>query len=150
MPFKVVLTLYILQSHFKSGQLKNISQDSTTIIFELVTQTLHCSSKSLYLPLLVLLFVHIYIYFSAGIGRTGTFIAIDALYENGQKTGYIDIMEYVQMMRKDRMNMIQTKVSVVSPLFFIVYVMRSKIDDEQYLINSLFKTFYIYVMLDFN
>ena len=148
-PFKVVLTLYILQSHFKSGPLKNISQDSTTIIFELVTQTLHCSSKSLYLPLLVLLFVYIYI-FSAGIGRTGTFIAIDALYENGQKTGYIDIMEYVQMMRKDRMNMIQTKVSVVSPLFFIVYVMRSKIDDEQYLINSLFKTFYIYVMHDFN
>ena len=49
--------------------------------------------------------------FSAGVGRTGTFIAIDALYEHGQKTGYIDIMEYVQMMRKDRMNMIQTKVS---------------------------------------
>jgi len=49
--------------------------------------------------------------FSAGVGRTGTFIAIDALHEHGQKTGYIDIMEYVQMMRKDRMNMIQTKVS---------------------------------------
>jgi hypothetical protein len=46
-----------------------------------------------------------------GVGRTGTFIAIDALHEHGQKTGYIDIMEYVQMMRKDRMNMIQTKVS---------------------------------------
>ena len=59
---KVVLTLYILQSHFKSGPLKNINQDSTTIIFELVTQTLHCSSKSLYLPLLVLLFVYIYIF----------------------------------------------------------------------------------------
>ena len=51
--------------------------------------------------------------FSAGVGRTGTFIAIDALHEHGQKTGYIDIMEYVQMMRKDRMNMIQTKVSFV-------------------------------------
>jgi len=35
------------------------------------------------------------------------------LYEHGQKTGYIDIMEYVQMMRKDRMDMIQTKVSSV-------------------------------------
>ena len=53
-----------------------------------------------------------YIY-SAGIGRTGTFIALDALYEHGQETGYVDIMEYVQMMRKDRMNMIQTKVSFV-------------------------------------
>ncbi|XP_071132561.1 receptor-type tyrosine-protein phosphatase F-like [Mytilus edulis] len=45
---------------------------------------------------------------SAGIGRTGTFIAIDALYENGKKTKHVNIMEYVQMMRKDRMNMIQT------------------------------------------
>ncbi|CAG2257823.1 Tyrosine-protein phosphatase non-receptor type 7,Receptor-type tyrosine-protein phosphatase R,Tyrosine-protein phosphatase non-receptor type 5,Receptor-type tyrosine-protein phosphatase beta,Receptor-type tyrosine-protein phosphatase N2 [Mytilus edulis] len=45
---------------------------------------------------------------SAGIGRTGTFIAIDALYEYGKKVGHVDIMEYVQMMRKDRMNMIQT------------------------------------------
>jgi len=53
-----------------------------------------------------------YIY-SAGVGRTGTFIALDALYENGQKTWYVDIMEYAQMMRKDRMNMIQTKVSFV-------------------------------------
>jgi protein tyrosine phosphatase len=50
--------------------------------------------------------------FSGGVGRTGTFIAIDALHEHGHKTGYIDIMEYVQMMRKDRMNMIQTKVSL--------------------------------------
>ncbi|CAG2230436.1 Receptor-type tyrosine-protein phosphatase F,Receptor-type tyrosine-protein phosphatase R,Tyrosine-protein phosphatase non-receptor type 12,Receptor-type tyrosine-protein phosphatase S,Receptor-type tyrosine-protein phosphatase beta,Receptor-type tyrosine-protein phosphatase alpha,Receptor-type tyrosine-protein phosphatase delta,Tyrosine-protein phosphatase corkscrew [Mytilus edulis] len=45
---------------------------------------------------------------SAGVGRTGTFIAIDALYEHGQKEGYVDIMEYVQTMRKDRMNMVQT------------------------------------------
>ncbi|CAG2210187.1 unnamed protein product [Mytilus edulis] len=45
---------------------------------------------------------------SAGVGRTGTFIAIDALYQQGKKVGYVDIMEYVQIMRKDRMNMIQT------------------------------------------
>jgi len=38
------------------------------------------------------------------------------LYERGQETGYVDIMEYVQMMRKDRMNMIQTKVSFVIKL----------------------------------
>ncbi|CAG2207372.1 unnamed protein product [Mytilus edulis] len=36
----------------------------------------------------------------AGVGRTGTFIAIDALYEHGKTVGYVDIMEYVQMMRK--------------------------------------------------
>ncbi|VDI03857.1 Hypothetical predicted protein, partial [Mytilus galloprovincialis] len=45
---------------------------------------------------------------SAGVGRTGTFIAVDALYENSRKVGIIDVFEYVQMMRKDRMNMIQT------------------------------------------
>jgi protein tyrosine phosphatase len=51
---------------------------------------------------------------SAGVGRTGTFIVIDALHKHGQKTGYIDIMEYVQIMRKNRMNMIQTKVSFLN------------------------------------
>ncbi|XP_071129225.1 receptor-type tyrosine-protein phosphatase epsilon-like [Mytilus edulis] len=45
---------------------------------------------------------------SAGIGRTGTFIAIDSLYEHGKSVGYFDVKEYVQIMRKDRMNMIQT------------------------------------------
>ncbi|XP_076115329.1 receptor-type tyrosine-protein phosphatase epsilon-like [Mytilus galloprovincialis] len=50
----------------------------------------------------------IVVHCSAGVGRTGTFIAIDALYEQGKKVGYVDIMEYVQIMRKDRMNMIQT------------------------------------------
>ena len=55
--------------------------------------------------------------YSAGIGRTGTFIALDALCENGQETGYVDIMEYVQRMRKDRMNMIQTKVSFIIKMY---------------------------------
>jgi len=61
--------------------------------------------------------------FSAGVGRTGSFIAIDALYEHGQKTEYVDIMEYVQMMRKDRMNMIQTKVSFLNGWMFKLDVM---------------------------
>ncbi|CAC5379813.1 Tyrosine-protein phosphatase non-receptor type 5,Receptor-type tyrosine-protein phosphatase R,Receptor-type tyrosine-protein phosphatase eta,Tyrosine-protein phosphatase 10D,Tyrosine-protein phosphatase non-receptor type 7,Receptor-type tyrosine-protein phosphatase O,Receptor-type tyrosine-protein phosphatase beta [Mytilus coruscus] len=45
---------------------------------------------------------------SAGIGRTGTFIAIDSLYEHGKSVGYVNIVEYVKIMRKDRLNMIQT------------------------------------------
>ncbi|XP_052067766.1 receptor-type tyrosine-protein phosphatase alpha-like [Mytilus californianus] len=45
---------------------------------------------------------------SAGIGRTGTFIAIDSLYEHGKSVGYVDIVEYVKIMRRDRLNMIQT------------------------------------------
>nr|XP_022311339.1 receptor-type tyrosine-protein phosphatase alpha-like isoform X2 [Crassostrea virginica] len=44
---------------------------------------------------------------SAGVGRTGTFIALDALYRQGMKEGKINIVEYVNTMREDRMNMIQ-------------------------------------------
>ncbi|XP_065938891.1 receptor-type tyrosine-protein phosphatase C [Magallana gigas] len=44
---------------------------------------------------------------SAGIGRTGTFIALDALYRHGIKEGSINIVEYVHTMREDRMNIIQ-------------------------------------------
>lgn len=51
-------------------------------------------------------------YFSAGIGRTGTFIALDALYSHGTKTGKINIPEYVKTLRKDRMSMIQSHVRV--------------------------------------
>nr|XP_022305535.1 receptor-type tyrosine-protein phosphatase alpha-like isoform X2 [Crassostrea virginica] len=44
---------------------------------------------------------------SAGVGRTGTYIALDALYREGQKSGKINVPMYVRTMRKDRMNMIQ-------------------------------------------
>ncbi|KAK3090026.1 hypothetical protein FSP39_008627 [Pinctada imbricata] len=44
---------------------------------------------------------------SAGIGRTGTFIALDALHREGQNAGRINVEAYVRTMRKDRMNMIQ-------------------------------------------
>ncbi|XP_052695813.1 receptor-type tyrosine-protein phosphatase mu-like [Crassostrea angulata] len=45
---------------------------------------------------------------SAGIGRTGTYIAIDALYEEGQCQSKINIAEYVRKMREKRINMVQT------------------------------------------
>ncbi|XP_062573671.1 receptor-type tyrosine-protein phosphatase alpha-like [Saccostrea cucullata] len=44
---------------------------------------------------------------SAGIGRTGTYIALDALYREGERNGKINVPMYVRTMRKDRMNMIQ-------------------------------------------
>ncbi|KAK3091365.1 hypothetical protein FSP39_019280 [Pinctada imbricata] len=50
----------------------------------------------------------ILVHCSAGIGRTGTFIALDALESQGNNTGAVDIEKYVRIMRKDRMNMIQT------------------------------------------
>ncbi|VDI35272.1 Hypothetical predicted protein [Mytilus galloprovincialis] len=45
---------------------------------------------------------------SAGIGRTGTYIALDALLEEGRTTGFLDIFKYLKKMRYSRMNMIQT------------------------------------------
>ena len=53
------------------------------------------------------------IYNSAGISRIGTYIALDALYVNGQETGFVDVKEYTEKMRQNRMNMIQTVVSFV-------------------------------------
>jgi protein tyrosine phosphatase len=51
--------------------------------------------------------------FSAGIGRTGTYIAIDALHQVSKREKKINIAEYVKKMRDGRMNMVQTYVSTV-------------------------------------
>ena len=48
--------------------------------------------------------------FSAGIGRTGTYIALDALCKTGRTSGKVNVMECVKAMRIDRMNMVQTYV----------------------------------------
>lgn len=50
--------------------------------------------------------------FSAGIGRTGTYIAIDALSEAGKTQKKINIAEYIKKMRRNRMNMVQTYVNI--------------------------------------
>ncbi|KAJ8316207.1 hypothetical protein KUTeg_006221, partial [Tegillarca granosa] len=49
------------------------------------------------------------VFYSAGIGRTGTFIALNALYLHGLTTGKVDVFNYVMSMRNNRMNMVQTK-----------------------------------------
>ncbi|XP_048773007.2 receptor-type tyrosine-protein phosphatase T-like isoform X2 [Ostrea edulis] len=46
---------------------------------------------------------------SAGVGRTGTFLALDSLFESGRKTGKVNVFEYVKQMRTCRMNMVQTE-----------------------------------------
>ncbi|XP_062597468.1 receptor-type tyrosine-protein phosphatase epsilon-like isoform X6 [Saccostrea cucullata] len=45
---------------------------------------------------------------SAGIGRTGTYIALDALKRIGEKRKKVNVAEYVKKMRENRMNMVQT------------------------------------------
>lgn len=49
--------------------------------------------------------------YSTGIGRTGTYIALDYLYKTGKKSGSVNVAEYVKTMRGDRMNMVSSVVS---------------------------------------
>lgn len=48
---------------------------------------------------------------SAGVGRTGTYIALDALYHIGKQTGKVNVADFVKKIRGNRMTMVQTIVS---------------------------------------
>lgn len=50
-----------------------------------------------------------FVHCSAGIGRTGTFIALDLLMRQYHETGSFDIFKTVLAMRKDRFGMVQTE-----------------------------------------
>ncbi|CAD5125972.1 DgyrCDS14153 [Dimorphilus gyrociliatus] len=45
---------------------------------------------------------------SAGIGRSGTFIAIDSLLKQANMENKVDVLKFVTEMRKNRVNMVQT------------------------------------------
>ena len=49
-------------------------------------------------------------YFSAGIGRTGTFIALDTAYNQAKIEGAVRIFDVVTTIREQRVKMIQTRV----------------------------------------
>ncbi len=49
-------------------------------------------------------------YRSSGVGRTGTFIALDILVEQAMATGVVDVFGCVHKLRQQRMDMVQTKV----------------------------------------
>ena len=49
---------------------------------------------------------------SAGVGRTGTFITLDAMMERLKEGDDLIIFEFVNEMRTRRMYMVQTVVSV--------------------------------------
>ncbi|XP_078327527.1 receptor-type tyrosine-protein phosphatase epsilon-like [Crassostrea virginica] len=60
---------------------------------------------------------------SAGLGRTGTYIAIDTLCAKLRERGAkINIAEFVKKMRKDRMNMVQT-YEQYKTIFLVLNVM---------------------------
>lgn len=51
---------------------------------------------------------------SAGIGRTGTFIAMDFLLKMAKAEGKVDVFHCVQKLREQRVSMVQTKVRRVA------------------------------------
>ena len=53
------------------------------------------------------------IIFSAGVGRTGTFIALDQLIKKISKQSCVDVFGTVYRMRMQRSQMVQTLVSKV-------------------------------------
>ncbi|KAL4236494.1 hypothetical protein ACF0H5_004880 [Mactra antiquata] len=50
----------------------------------------------------------IVVHCSAGIGRTGTFVALDFLTEQAKNVGYVDVFSAVKAMRRQRVNFVQT------------------------------------------
>lgn len=79
--------------------------------------------------------------FSAGIGRTGTFIALDVLSRYGKVKGKVNIIEYVKAMRKDRMTMIQNVVSLGEPELCVIYcvITRDSGQEQEHYHNLSFK-----------
>jgi protein tyrosine phosphatase len=53
-----------------------------------------------------------------GAGRTGTFIALDILMEQATTTGVVDVLACVHELRRQRMDMVQKEVFIItqSPL----------------------------------
>lgn len=51
-----------------------------------------------------------YLVCSAGVGRTGTYIGIDAMMESLEAEGNADIYGYVVMLRRQRCLMVQVEV----------------------------------------
>lgn len=49
--------------------------------------------------------------FSAGVGRTGTFIALDRLMQHIREHEFVDILGMVSEMRSHRLSMVQTEVT---------------------------------------
>ena len=59
----------------------------------------------------------ILVHCSAGVGRTGTFIAVDMALEQAEKERKVDIAGIVNRLREQRMKMVQTDVSWSFVLF---------------------------------
>ena len=64
----------------------------------------------------------ILVHCSAGVGRTGTFIAIDIALEQAKREGVVDIAGIVNRLRQQRMKMVQTLVRNEVSLFILMFL----------------------------
>ncbi|XP_062572419.1 receptor-type tyrosine-protein phosphatase T-like isoform X1 [Saccostrea cucullata] len=94
---------------------KKVSGSRTVVQFHFTRWPDHGTPNPLNLIMFLRHFRHkirptnhpIIVHCSAGIGRTGTFIALDVLSRYGEEHNKINVIEFVKAMRKDRMTMIQ-------------------------------------------
>jgi len=59
--------------------------------------------------------------FSAGVGRTGTYLAIDHLLSATTQTGEVDVHSCVTRLREERMNCVQTLVNNTQYSYVFIY-----------------------------
>ena len=94
--------LKVTQFHFTAWPDHGVPKFATSLIsFIRKTQRVH--NKESGVPLLV--------HCSAGVGRTGTFITLDAMLERIHSETSVNVYAFVKAMRKNRVLMVQTLVS---------------------------------------
>ncbi|XP_062577808.1 receptor-type tyrosine-protein phosphatase epsilon-like [Saccostrea cucullata] len=90
-------TRHVIQMHYTHWPDHGVPDPVDLMIFHKHVARIEEKSKSSF----------VLVHCSAGIGRTGTFLALNELYRCGSSNGTFNAVDYVKMMREDRMNMIQ-------------------------------------------
>ncbi|CAF4970384.1 unnamed protein product, partial [Rotaria socialis] len=88
----------VIQYHYKQWKDMDVPTDSHTLL-HLINEVNELTSPEQY-PIVV--------HCTAGVGRTGTYIAIDAMIDKIKQEGKIDIYDFVLQMRRERNLMVQT------------------------------------------
>ncbi|CAF2263567.1 unnamed protein product [Rotaria magnacalcarata] len=88
----------VIQYHYKQWKDMDVPTDSHTLL-HLINEVNELTSPEQY-PIVV--------HCTAGVGRTGTYIAIDAMIDKMKREGKVDIYDFVLQMRRERNLMVQT------------------------------------------
>ncbi len=91
----------VSQYHFTSWPDHGVPKFATSLL-SFIRRVQKGHNKDLDVPLLV--------HCSAGVGRTGTFITLDAMLERIRSEESVNVYEFVKNMRKRRVLMVQTMV----------------------------------------